>query len=127
MQIERELLKGVLPMAVMRLLKRRSMYGYELVTEVTQRSDGVLTLGQSTLYPLLYNLEAQGLVESEWQASQGARDRKYYKLTDKGLQRLERDLSEWLGPRAGSGRMAPRGVSKPMLSWSIWSRGGRMG
>ena len=92
MQIERELLKGVLPMAVMRLLKRRSMYGYELVTEVTQRSDGVLTLGQSTLYPLLYNLEAQGLVESEWQASQGARDRKYYKLTDKGFQWLERDL-----------------------------------
>lgn len=105
MQIERELLKGVLPMAVMRLLKRRSMYGYELVTEVTQRSDGVLTLGQSTLYPLLYNLEAQGLVESEWQASQGARDRKYYKLTDKGLQRLERDLSQWEALVRGMGQL----------------------
>jgi PadR family transcriptional regulator PadR len=95
MQIERELLKGVLPLAVMKLLKRRTMYGYELVTEVARRSDGVLSLGQSTLYPLLYNLEAQGLVKSEWQAAESGRDRKYYKLTDEGLRRLERDMTQW--------------------------------
>ena len=69
MQIERELLKGVLPLAVLKLLKRRSMYGYELVTEVTKRSDGVLKLGQSTLYPLLYNLERRG----SWRVSGQAR------------------------------------------------------
>ncbi|RIK65752.1 MAG: PadR family transcriptional regulator [Planctomycetota bacterium] len=105
MQIERELLKGVLPLAVMKLLKRRAMYGYELVTEVAQRSDGVLKLGQSTLYPLLYNLEAQGLVESEWQESEGGRDRKYYKLTEKGMQRLERDLTQWEALVHGMGRL----------------------
>jgi PadR family transcriptional regulator PadR len=96
MQIERELLKGVLPLAVLKLLKRRAMYGYELVAEVSQRSDGVLKLGQSTLYPLLYNLEAQGLVKSEWQAADSGRDRKYYSLTDEGLKRLERDMTQWV-------------------------------
>ncbi len=95
MQIERELLKGVLPLAVLKLLRRRAMYGYELVTEVAKQTDGVLTLGQSTLYPLLYNLEAQGLIEAEWQRQEGERDRKYYRLTDDGEKRLVRDLSQW--------------------------------
>ena len=95
MQLERELLKGVLPLAVLRLLRRRPMYGYELVNEMSKRSDGVLKLGQSTLYPLLYNLEAQGLVESDWQSSENGRKRKYYKPTDKGIKRLERDLTQW--------------------------------
>ena len=112
MQIERELLKGVLPLAVLKLLKRRPMYGYELVTEVSKRSDGVLKLGQSTLYPLLYNLEAQGLVEGEWSASESGRDRKYYKLTDKGLKRLTRDLSQW--------EHLVRGVEQ-LVAGSVWS------
>lgn len=116
MQIERELLKGVLPLAVMKLLKRRAMYGYELVTEVSQRTDGVLKLGQSTLYPLLYNLEAQGLVESEWQETEGSRDRKYYKLTEKGMQRLERDLTQWEALVRGMDRLV-LGTGETQLSW----------
>jgi PadR family transcriptional regulator PadR len=105
MQIERELLKGVLPLAVMKLLKKRPMYGYELVTEVSRRSDGVLRLGQSTLYPLLYNLEAQGLVESHWRSEESSRDRKYYQLTEKGVGRLERDLSQWEALVRGMGQL----------------------
>lgn len=95
MRIERELLKGVLPIAVLRLLNRRTMYGYELITELTRRSDGVLQLGQSTLYPLLYNLEAAGLIRGEWQSADNGRDRKYYRITDDGKKRLTRDLSQW--------------------------------
>jgi PadR family transcriptional regulator PadR len=118
MQIERELLKGVLPLAVLKLLKRRSMYGYELVTEVTKRSDGVLKLGQSTLYPLLYNLEAQGLVESEWTSSESGRDRKYYKLTEKGAQRLERDMTQWEALVRGMGQLV-LGGSQAQKVWQL--------
>lgn len=95
MKIERELLKGVLPLAVLKLLGRRSMYGYELVTQLAGQSDDVLKLGQSTLYPLLYNLEAQGLVKGMWQTAESGRDRKYYRLTNKGEKRLSRDLTQW--------------------------------
>ena len=116
MQIERELLKGVLPLAVMKLLKRRAMYGYELVAEVSKRSEGVLNLGQSTLYPLLYNLEAQGLVESEWREADGARNRKYYKLTEKGMQRLERDLTQWEALVRGMGQLV-LGTGEAQLTW----------
>ena len=105
MKIERELLKGVLPLAVLRLLRRRAMYGYELVDEVSKQSAGVLTLGQSTLYPLLYNLEAQGLIEAYWNETDSARKRKYYRLTDKGLKRLERDLTQWEALVRGMGQL----------------------
>jgi PadR family transcriptional regulator PadR len=97
MRIERELLKGVLPLAVLRLLNRRAMYGYELITELAKQSDGVLQMGQSTLYPLLYNLEAGGLVKGEWSAGDNGRDRKYYRLTGDGKKRLARDLEQWDG------------------------------
>lgn len=95
MRIERELLKGVLPLAVLRLLNRREMYGYELVTELSQRSEGVFELGQSTLYPLLYNLEAAGLIEGDWSAADNGRERKYYRLTGDGKTRLARDMTQW--------------------------------
>jgi len=94
MKIERELLKGVLPIAVMRLLNRRAMYGYELVTHLERQSDGVLKLGQSTLYPLLYNLQSQGMLEACWR-SEGGRKRKYYKLTQRGQRRLAADEAQW--------------------------------
>lgn len=95
MRIERELLKGVAPLIVLRLLGRRAMYGYELVDEVAEQSAGLLELGQSTIYPLLYNLEAKGLIESAWQAGDGPRERKYYRLTGKGRARLARDQKQW--------------------------------
>ncbi len=105
MRIERELLKGVLPLAVLKVLNRQAMYGYELVTELAKHSDDVLKLGQSTLYPLLYNLEAQGLVKGEWATAQSGRERKYYRLTDKGKKRLTRDLSQWEALVHGMGRL----------------------
>lgn len=110
MQFERELLKGVLPLAVLKLLRLRAMYGYELVKEVSEKSDGVLKLGQSTLYPLLYNLEAQGLIESEWQEAESGRGRKYYRLTDAGTKRLERDLLQWDELVRGMGRLVLGGL-----------------
>ena len=116
MQIERELLKGVLPIAVLKILKRRAMYGYELVTEVAKRSDGVLKLGQSTLYPLLYNLEAQGLIRGEWQSSDTGRDRKYYSLTDEGLRRLDRDMVQWEALVRGMGQLVLE-TARSHLNW----------
>jgi PadR family transcriptional regulator PadR len=60
MRVERELMRGAGPAAVMRLLESGERYGYELVTLLERQSGGVLAMGQSTLYPLLYNLEAKG-------------------------------------------------------------------
>ena len=95
MRIERELMRGAGPLAVLKLLDRGEMYGYELVERLAERTDGVLAMGQSTLYPLLYNLEAKGLISARWDAERAARPRKYYQLTTKGRRRLERDTEQW--------------------------------
>ena len=119
MKIERELMRGAGPLAVLKLLERREMYGYELVEELATRTEGVLAIGQSTLYPMLYNLEAKGLIEAEWREEGPAKPRKYYRLTGKGVERLSRDSAQWgaiaramvalgiTGERAGEATVAP--------------------
>ena len=47
-----------------KLLSAGEKYGYQLAETLAQQSGGVLKLGQSTLYPMLYNLEAKGLISS---------------------------------------------------------------
>ena len=95
MKLERELMRGAGPTAVLKLLSRRAMYGYELVEALAAQSDGVLAMGQSTLYPMLYNLEAKGLIEADWRDADNGRQRKYYALTGKGKSKLKADEKAW--------------------------------
>jgi len=94
MKLERELMRGAGPTAVMQLLAGGERYGYELVEALARRTDGVLAMGQSTLYPLLYNLEAKGLVRSRLDET-GPRPRRYYCLTAKGERKLATDTKQW--------------------------------
>jgi PadR family transcriptional regulator, regulatory protein PadR len=109
MKIEREMMRGAGPTAVLQLLSTRAMYGYELVEALATRTDGVLSMGQSTLYPMLYNLEAKGLIEAEWREAESGRDRKYYALTGKGKKKLKADVEEW---NRLAGAMTALGVLK---------------
>ena len=52
-------------------------------------------MGQSTLYPMLYNLEAGGFVKSDWRDGDTARQRKYYTLTAAGKRRLANETKQW--------------------------------
>ncbi len=92
--IDRELMRGAGPVAILKLLGHREMYGYELVEALETRTRGLLAMGQSTLYPLLYNLEAKGYIVSRW-VEDGARPRKYYRLTSDGRKRLADDSRQW--------------------------------
>lgn len=112
MRIERELMRGAGPVAVLKLLESGAKYGYELVETLSKSSDGVLDMGQSTLYPLLYNLEARGLVRAEWRETDSTRPRKYYALTSKGKKRLAHDVEQW---RAVERAMRGLGVLKPAV------------
>ncbi len=95
MRVERELMRGAGPVAVLKLLEAGEKYGYELIEALDRQSTGVLAMGQSTLYPLLYNLEAQELVKATWRDSASGRGRKYYALTLKGKKRLASDTKQW--------------------------------
>ena len=105
MKLERELMRGAGPLAVMHLLGQREMYGYEMVQELERRTAGVLAMGQSTLYPMLYNLEAQGLLASRVERREGKRKRKYYHLTDRGKNRLQTDAEQWAALTSAMGAL----------------------
>lgn len=105
MRIERELMRGAGPVAVLRLLEGGERYGYELVRMLERQTDGVLAMGQSTLYPLLYNLEAKGLIASRTDQAENGRPRKYYRLTDTGARRLAEDRKQWEALSAAMGKL----------------------
>lgn len=112
MRIERELMRGAGPVAVLKLLESEPKYGYELIEALSKTTGGVLAMGQSTLYPLLYNLEAQGHIRAEWREPAGQRPRKYYALTPKGRKRLAHETAQW---QAVEQAMRGIGILKPAL------------
>lgn len=93
--IERELKRGSLELIVLHLLSPGEAYGYEIVSRLTADSDGVLTVSDGTLYPVLYRLERAGFVAVRWETPARGVPRKYYRLTDTGRQELARLTHEW--------------------------------
>ncbi len=105
MKLEREMMRGAGPTAVMHLLGDGEMYGYELIDLLTRKSQGIFELGQSTLYPMLYNLESKGLVSSREKAGSNGRKRRYYRLTAKGRKKLDLDRQQWASLVEGMGAL----------------------
>ena len=88
-----QLKKGVLELLVLQTICRGPTYGYELLDS---RSGGLFTLREGTLYPILYRLEDDGLIEAVWQQESGrAAPRKIYSATEKGREENERRLGLW--------------------------------
>ena len=93
---ERQLKKGVLEILVLHLLSQKKMYGYQLIMELKEKSHEFLTLKEGTLYPILYRLEDDGLVLSEWtQASGKVSSKKYYMITQEGQNSLKELKQLW--------------------------------
>lgn len=90
-------MRGAGPLAVLKILDGGEMYGYELAEALDRQSDGVLALGHSTLYPLLYNLESKGLISHRATRVARGRTRKYYGLTDEGRAWLAENEAQWAG------------------------------
>jgi PadR family transcriptional regulator PadR len=85
-----ELRRGCLTLAVLAQL-RQERYGYTLRKAL---ADDGLVIDESTLYPLLRRLEAQGLLASEWREEE-KRNKRFYRLTSDGEQIFAQLLQEW--------------------------------
>ncbi len=94
-RVRKTWMRGAGPLAVLKLLADREMYGYELAEALDRRSEGVLALGHSSLYPLLYNLESKGLIAQKTIRMAQGRPRKYYGLTDAGRAWLAENEAQW--------------------------------
>jgi len=78
--------KNNLDLIILRLLRSRPQWGYEVNIAIRDRYRVYLSAG--TLYPLLHSLEADGYIQGEWEAQKG-RGRRIYKITESGINFLE--------------------------------------
>src|SRR6266516_1198719 len=90
-----QLRKGSTPLLILSILTTDKMYGYQIMRELEQRSEGYFTMTAALLYPALHQLEMDGLLKSDWQEGQGKRKRKYYSITQKGRKVLAASQTEW--------------------------------
>jgi PadR family transcriptional regulator PadR len=97
MSYRRELLKGNTETLLLSLMRGQPMYGYQIIKELKKRSNGYFKFREGTLYPALHRLEAAGLVTGSWEQLPSGKERRYYRLTEKGLKLLDEKVAEWHG------------------------------
>ncbi len=87
-----QLKKGVLELIVLESVRKRDMYGYELVEEVSK----VIDVNEGTIYPLLKRLTNEHYFETYLRESTEGPPRKYYHLTAAGILYRDSLEAEWV-------------------------------
>lgn len=82
-------------MIILKLLEERDMYGYEIIEEISARSENVYDIKAGTLYPILASLTEQGFIEPYEKHTEQKRIRKYYRITPEGIQALSGKKENW--------------------------------
>ena len=84
--------KGILEYCILQIISRGEVYASDLLRELT---DAKIMVVEGTLYPLLTRLRKAGLVEYKWVESSSGPPRKYYTLTDEGIDFLDNLDKTW--------------------------------
>ena len=84
--------KGVLDYCVLSVIARGEIYSSDIIDILTQSK---LLVAEGTLYPLLSRLKNSGLVSYKWVESTQGPPRKYFTITDLGLEYLSELDKTW--------------------------------
>lgn len=90
--VKSQMRKGMLEYSIMLLLRAKPCYSSDIIDELESAN---LIVVEGTLYPLLSRLKKEGMVDYEWQESSAGPPRKYYSLTEAGLDALARLDENW--------------------------------
>jgi transcriptional regulator len=86
---------GTLELLILKAVSLERLHGYGVLLRIQQICGGGLSVEQGALYPALYRLERQGLLEAEWGISENNRRAKFYQLTAAGRRRLREQMEDW--------------------------------
>src|SRR4029077_4736702 len=95
MKLPKDLVAASAVPLVLSLLQEGESYGYTIIQRVRDLSGGEIEWTDGMLYPVLHRLEAQGLIRSRWDVSEGGRERKYYALSAAGKCALAEQKEQW--------------------------------
>jgi len=90
-----DLLPGTLDLLILKSVSLETLHGYGVLLRIEQITRGALLIEQGALYPALYRLEHQGLLDAEWGTSDNNRKAKFYTLTAAGRKRLGEETESW--------------------------------
>lgn len=95
MSNQADLLPGTLDLLILKAVSLGPLHGYGVLLRIGQVSGGALLVEQGALYPALFRLERQKLLDAEWGVSENNRRAKFYKLTPAGRKRLREEEDSW--------------------------------
>ena len=91
-----DILQGTLVLLVLQTLAAgRKMHGYAITARIHLISDQLLRVEEGSLYPALHRMEQDGWVRAEWGKTEKNREARFYSITPKGRQQLEREQQTW--------------------------------
>jgi PadR family transcriptional regulator len=85
--------RDVFPLLVLHLIAREPAYGNRLIEEIEEITEGVISVNPNTIYPLLRELEAKGMITGSWEHPD-RRTRRYYSITPAGRKEYRRLVTE---------------------------------
>jgi PadR family transcriptional regulator PadR len=96
-KFEKELITGLISLILLAITNNsgEAMYGYQIAKQMETDNETHVQLKQGTIYPVLRTMEKKGLLKSEIKASESGPPRKYYKITRKGVDKLEVWSKAW--------------------------------
>jgi PadR family transcriptional regulator, regulatory protein PadR len=81
--------RDVFPLLVLHSIAREPGYGNRLIDEIEAMTEGMISVNPNTIYPLLRDLEARGMIEGRWEHPD-RRTRRYYSITAAGRKEYKR-------------------------------------
>jgi PadR family transcriptional regulator, regulatory protein PadR len=107
--------RDVFPLLVLHLIEREPAYGNRLIEEIERITEGLISANPNTIYPLLRDLEARGLIVGEWEHPD-RRTRRFYSITAAGRRehkRLRGELEPFLDSVIRSVTLVKREIYGP--------------
>ena len=81
---------------ILSILADGENYGYAILQRVHELSSEQIEWTEGMLYPVLHRLESEGMICARWTQAETGRERKYYRLSQKGRNTLEAEKGQWL-------------------------------
>lgn len=94
-KISKELMGASSIPIILSILQMGDSYGYEIMGQLKELSNGRIEWKEGSLYPVLKKLENAGFIKSYWKIEGSLRPRKYYKILDKGGKALKKEKEDW--------------------------------
>ena len=94
-RFSRELIAASSIPLVLAVLSKGPSYGYDIMKQIRDASDGVVQFSDGTLYPVLRKLEDKMMISSEWKVADNEKRRRYYILTESGKEYFKHEKVNW--------------------------------